>query len=69
MNKHHQCAGIDAVSKELSKHNAGLTRSVFGGLFSIEVVKLDGTKRGAMPKVCSTFCPFCGVRLNEGPLK
>ena len=55
------CDCIEIVDGRLAEHNATLLLPLFGKQrVFIPLTKKEGTKRGKLPFLQATFCPFCG---------
>lgn len=67
------CKCADAVDAELAAKNGRLAFgfTVREGRMEltrplIQLEKLDGKKRGKLPSLVASYCPFCGEKLRAG---
>lgn len=69
-----KCNCVTEINEALKPHNArlasGMQLNFKTGEASvtaphIELVKLDSKKRGRLPAMFCTYCPFCGIKKNE----
>lgn len=62
-----QCGCISEVSNMLREHNAALTTTMFARpeRVIVSTYKIDSSKRGKIPHMLASFCPFCGASYGQ----
>ncbi len=57
------CTCIERVDNDLRSHNAAIETNIFGTPMAlVRLYKIDEKKRGKIPLLQASFCPFCGAR-------
>lgn len=56
------CDCISSVNQDLAQHNSMLVCTLFGkpNRVIISTCKVEEKKRGKLPSMLASFCPFCG---------
>lgn len=61
------CDCINKINKHLEPQNAIITVNFFDEPQAfISLSKRDKEKRGKLPLLLASFCPFCGEKYKEG---
>lgn len=61
-----KCDCITRVNADLRAHNGKITLPLIGRQQPfVQTNKLDEKKRGKVPLLFATFCPFCGSKYPE----
>lgn len=60
------CRCIADTDVFLAKHNAAIETNMFGTPMTlVRLYKIDEKKRGRIPLLQASFCPFCGVKYER----
>lgn len=60
------CECIDKINALLEPKNAALNVNLLNPTYTfVQLVKADTSKRGKLPLMAASYCPFCGVKHNH----
>jgi hypothetical protein len=60
------CDCVDRLNGKLAEKNAAIVTNLFGPARTcVTLYKVDEKKRGRLPVLVASHCPFCGVEYPE----